>query len=157
MEIFTIFSKLKMVESTVGELYTFLYKKTAHKYPELSNFFKQLAEEEKGHEKIIDMAKEYFLEINDVFIKNPDAESLIHSLVNSVTNNIAEIKKNLDKFQPKEIIQAINGLETDLESKHYSIYISISNKEIKQLLDSLVTGDQAHKEKIKFFLNKHNN
>lgn len=156
MEIYSIFTKLKMVEASVGELYLYLYKKIAHKDPELSSLIKQLSEEEKSHEKIVDMAKEYFLEVNDVFQKNTDSESLIQSLVNGVTNKIKEIRNNLDKLQSKEIIRLINELETELESKHYSIYISVSNKEIKQLLDSLVTGDIAHKKKIKLFLDKYN-
>ncbi len=155
MEVYSVFAKLKKIENIVGELYTFLYKKISHLYPDLGELFRQLAEEEKGHENIITMAKDIFLESNDTFGKNKDAASLINSMMESISKKIAEIKNRIIAIRPAELIQAVYDLENDLEARHYSVYIIVEDEQIKNLLNSLASMDEAHRDKIKSFMEKY--
>lgn len=155
MGIYTIFSYLKNAEAGAAELYSFMAQKISHKYPDVGTFLKNLADEEKLHEKQVEMARNFFLEATDLFFQKEDAESMLVHVLKKTEDTRKYFSENWDLLTPDQIIHMVKDLELEIENKHHSFYIESTDAGIKTLIDSLRGADRAHVEALKDFLHRY--
>ncbi len=152
MGLYSIFSQLKKAESEAARLYSTLSTRIAHQYPDLAQFLKTLSEEEKIHEKRVEMFKNLFFEAHDFFLEKPDAESILAETLKKIEDVNTYFLQNADILTPQRIIQIIAELEKDMENKHHTLFVEVTDAGLKQLMENLESGDKAHSEGLNAFL-----
>lgn len=155
MGIYTIFSHLKNAEAGAAELYLFMAQKISHKFPDVGMFLKNLSDEEKLHEKQVEMARNFFLEATDLFLQKEDAESMLLHVLNKTEETRRYFLENWDTLTPEQIIRMVTHLELEIENRHHSFYIESTDIGIKTLVDSLRGADRAHVEALNNFLDRY--
>lgn len=151
MSIAKTFYSLKDAENRTAELYSLIFLNTSLKYPELSNLFESLTEDEKLHAKQIDMMRQIFAESEDAFISDPKTDRMIADFLDF----IEEIKKyflhNFETMNAGDILNIAIETENNLVEKHRQLFIQTTDPGIRRLFESLNFGDREHLKKLQNF------
>ena len=145
------FYLLKAAETRIGDLYSLMGLSVSVSHPALSDLFTELAEEEKIHGKQIELMQSIFMQSNDTFAENPEAEELISEFV----QNVDTVKHYFDQkhfeLKPVDLIKLALDLERNLVEQHRTFFMKVTDPQIKQLFDSLNLADQAHIGKLEAY------
>jgi len=145
------FYLLKAAEKRIGELYSLIGLSVAVTHPQFFDLFSELAEEEKMHEKQIELMQNIFMQSNDAFAENPEAEGLIAQFV----ENVDTVKKYFDQkhyeLKPADLIALALDLERGLVEQHRTFFLKVIDPQIKKLFENLNLVDKAHIRKLEDF------
>jgi rubrerythrin len=141
--------QLKDVENKASELYKFIYKKITHRYPELASLVQILADEEKVHEKEVDLVLGVLRESPKSFVENPDALKRSMNILAKLEQNRIFLNQKIDFLDSEKIVNLIWEFEINLEETHHSFYYQVTDEKLKKLFNYLTNADRSHIEKIK--------
>jgi rubrerythrin len=145
------FYLLKAAETRVGELYANMGLSLAVTHPGHYDLFSELAEEEKLHGKQIELMQGIFMQSNDAFVENPEAEQLIAEFVEKVDTVSQYFAQKNTELTPADMIHLALDLERNLVEKHRTFFLEVTDPQIKQLFESLNLVDKAHILKLEEF------
>jgi rubrerythrin len=149
MALLTLISKLKEIEQRAAELYLLVCQEVSHRDPRLGQLFQALSEEERVHEKQVEMAINIFREAHDTFSEQPEALDQIGKVLGKITEKEREFKANHEAMSPAAILQMAIEVEENMEERHQTFYLNVHDDQIKALLQSLRNADHAHSQKLK--------
>lgn len=150
MGIINILSKLKQNEKESGDLYRYISEKYSGRNNEISRLFSTLSEEERAHEREVDMALRIIPETNAAEV--PEALYVVDKLVIYVQEVRDLIENEIDSLSPEKIVRIALELESELEERHHSFYYQVDDEKVKALFKSLASYDSSHSDKLKLFL-----
>jgi hypothetical protein len=145
------FYLLKAAEQRIGELYSLIGLSVAVTHPELFDLFSELAEEEKMHEKQIELMHGIFLQSKDAFVENEQAEGLIAKFVENVDTVKKYFNQKHFELKPADLIDLALDLERGLVEQHRTFFLKVIDPQIKNLFESLNLVDKAHIRKLDDF------
>jgi rubrerythrin len=145
------FYLLKAAETRVGQLYSDMGLTLAVTHPKFFDLFSELAGEEKIHGKQIELMQGIFMQSNDAFVENPEAEQLIAEFVEKVDMVSQYFAQKNNELTPADMIGLALDLERNLVEKHRTFFLEVTDPQIKQLFESLNLVDQAHIRKLEEF------
>ena len=151
MSITRTFYSLKDAENRTAELYSLISLNTSLKYPELSNLFESLMEDEKLHAKQIDMMQQIFTETKDAFISDPKTDQMIGNFPNFIEDFKKYFLLNFETMNVGDILNIAIETENNLVEKHRQLFIQTIDPGIKRLFESLNFGDLEHLKKLQNF------
>lgn len=145
------FYMLKDAELRTGELYAAIGLSLSIAQPGLSDLFNTLAEEENVHARQVEMMRAIFLDSQDAFLEDPEAEKTIVEFL----QNLDMIKNYFDRhhaqLQPRDLLNLALDLERHLVDNHSVFFIKIQDESVKKLFASLNSGNEAHIRKLENF------
>jgi len=145
------FYLLKAAETRVGELYSLMGLSVSISHPALFNLFTELAEEEKMHGKQIELMQNIFMQSNDGFAENPEAEMLIAEFVQNVDTVKQYFNQKHQELKVIDLLDLARNLECSLVEKHRTFFLEVSDPQIKKLFESLNFADESHIRKLETF------
>jgi rubrerythrin len=146
-----IFYLLKDAELQAGELYALIGLSIAIVHPDLSDLFNDLAKEEELHSKQIELLRNIFLQSEDAFLENPEAEKMIVAFIHNLKKTKDNFNQNHAQMQPCNLVGLALDLERDLVENHRLFFMKAADPKIKSLLENLNLADAGHIQKLKDF------
>lgn len=145
------FYLLKAAEARMDELYALMGLSVSISHPGIHDLFTELAEDEKMHGKQIELMQNIFMQSNDSFVENPEAERIISEFV----QNADTVKKYFNQkhleLKPTDLTALALDLEHNLVEQHRTFFMNVTDPQIKKLFESLRLADQAHVRKLENF------
>jgi hypothetical protein len=145
------FYLLKAAETNVGELYALMGLGVSISHPALFDLFTELAEEEKMHGKQIELMQNIFMQSNDGFAENPEAEKLIAEFVQNVDTVRHYFNQKHQELKVTDLLNLARDLECSLVEKHRTFFMQVTDPQIKKLFASLNLADESHIRKLENF------
>ncbi|MBE0665464.1 MAG: hypothetical protein E4H23_08730 [Chrysiogenales bacterium] len=151
MSLAKTFYLLKNAELRTGELYALIGLSFAIAQPALSELFNDLAEEEKLHARRIELMQSVFLQSEDAFLENPEAERMIGEFLENLDMIRNFFNQHYAQMKPKDLINLALDLERSLVEKHHTFFLQVNDPQSKKFFESLNLGDESHIRKLENF------
>jgi hypothetical protein len=151
MSIAKTFYSLKDAETRTADLYLLISLNTSLKYPELSNLYESLAEDEKLHARQIEMMRQIFAEAEDAFVSDPKTDQMIGAYLIFIEDFKKYFLLNFEKMNAGDILDIAIETENNLVEKHHRLLIQTIDPGIKRLFESLNFWDLEHLKKLQNF------
>jgi len=145
------FYLLKAAEAHMGDLYSLMGLSVSVSFPELYDLFTELAEEEKMHGKQIELMQNIFMQSNDGFTENPEAERIISEFVQNADTAKKYFNQKHFELKPADLVALALDLEHNLVEQHRTFFMKVTDPQTNKLFDSLRLADQAHIRKLEDF------
>jgi rubrerythrin len=151
MSLAKAFYLLKDAEVRTKELYAMVGLSISVTQPELSDLFNDLAEEEDLHARQIELLRNVFLECQDAFLENPEAEKSIAEFVQKVDMIRNYFNQHYAQLQAADLINLALDIECDLVERHRTFLFQVTDGQVKKLFESLNLEDKAHIGRLQGF------
>ncbi|HSQ34981.1 MAG TPA: hypothetical protein VLQ89_03215 [Candidatus Binatia bacterium] len=151
MSLAKTFYLLKDAELRTGELYALIGLSIAVTRPGLSDLFNELAEEEGLHARQVELLRNVFLQSEDVFLENPEAERAIGEFMQNVDMIKNYFNRHYAQLQAADLINLALDIERGLVERHRTFFFQVSDPLIKTLFSSLNLADEAHLRRLESF------
>lgn len=151
MSLENIFFLLKAAEMGLGNLYSTIGLSVSVSHPALFDLFTELAAEEKMHCKQIELMQNIFMQSQDAFTENPEAEQLISEFVQNVDTVLGYFNKKHQDLAVTDLLNMARDLENNLIEKHRTFFLKVRDPQIKKLFESLNFNNKSHIRKLDNF------
>jgi rubrerythrin len=145
------FYLLKNAELRTAELYALIGLTFSVTQPALTELFNDLAEEEKLHAKQIELMQSIFLQSEDAFLENPEAERMIGEFLENLDMIKNYLNQHYAQMQSKDLINLALDLERSLVEKHHTFFLESTDPQTKKLFENLNLADESHIRKLENF------
>jgi len=136
--------KLKETERQAGDFYQTIHQKIKFQEPQLAELFKRMANDERIHEKQVEMAIAIYKEAPDQFSPQPDAIILIDNVLQKIQDSSVRFQQEYLTLTPAEILDMAVEIEVDMEERHQSFYLKIKDSHLGALFRNILDADSTH-------------
>jgi hypothetical protein len=147
----TLLYKLKEIEEKTAELYNRISFNISPVHQETGRLFQELSSDEKIHAGQIGLAINICQESKENFFESENSENEIEKVRELIERAFRFIEKNSESVTPRELLEMSLKIELNLEARHHSFYINVTDEQLKQLFQSLFVADTSHVRRIKEF------
>lgn len=144
MSLAKVFYLLKDAELRAGKVYATMGLSLSLSQPGLADLFNDMAEEENLHARQVEMMRCIFLESQDAFLEDPEAEKTIHEFLQNLDMIQSYFNRHYAQMQPRDLISLAIDLERHLVESHDVFFIRIQDESVKKLFASLNEGNATH-------------
>lgn len=152
MAVLSLLYKLKETERQAGDLYRLVHQKMALREPEVADMFRRLHNDERIHEKQVEMALSIYKEAPDQFAPQPDAIFLIDKVLKKIQDVAETFEHRHQTITPEEIIGMALEIEVDMEERHQSFYLKIKDTQLGALFKNILDADTEHVSLLQDYL-----
>ncbi len=144
--------KIKEVEECAGILYLTISKKTENVYPEISELFHQLYKDEVHHGGQADFISNLFKESENSFRNDENNQKILCDRIKFIEDITKVIEEKEMYLHPVDLLKIAIELEENMGEGHELISESVSDPELKKLINSMALEDKVHTKRIRDFL-----
>lgn len=114
--------------------------------------FRRLHNDERIHEKQVEMALSIYKEAPDQFAPQPDAIFLIDKVLKKIQDVAETFEHRHQTITPEEIIGMALEIEVDMEERHQSFYLKIKDTQLGALFKNILDADTEHVSLLQDYL-----
>jgi len=148
MSLEKMFYLLKAAESEAAEFYDRIRLDLAVKNPYLSDFFAELAQDERMHEKQVVLLQSIFLGARDAFLEKAGAQAQMEAYLEFFAGVRRRYDREWEGLDAKGLLELARELEESLLEKHRVFFLEVTDPQVQQLLSSLNLADEYHLKRI---------
>ncbi len=139
----SLFLHLSRLEDDSASFYDRLSRLTIT-MPKVKTLFSRLCLEEKAHSNLINLARSYQAQATEQFV----VHSTYTGEIQKAIATLRALNEKIDQFPPMPpflpLLEDVLGFEQEMESRHYSTYMDISDDRLRELLLQLTKFDRQH-------------
>lgn len=135
---------LKHAEKETGDFYARISSDLKEKYPEVSDLFSELSEEEMVHMSWFEMLRNFQVSAGNAFVHSPDAVNLAENFFVLLRNKKKEYSARSARMTPWEIIAMALEIESHMVEQHKEFFIKVQDPQFQKLFENLNFGTEKH-------------
>ncbi len=148
MSLQKLFYMLKSAESEAADFYDRIRLDLSLKDPTMSDFFADLARDERLHEKQVVLVQSIFLNSKDAFLEKDGAEAQMEEYLLLFGKIRARYLREGGQLDTKALLKMARKLEEGLMERHRTFFMEVTDPGIQKLLGSLNLADEYHLKRI---------
>jgi rubrerythrin len=148
MSLSKLFYLIKSAEGQTAEFYDRIRLDLAVQNPSLSDFFGELADDERLHEKQVELIQTIFLNSKDAFLEKEGAETEMEVFLAALEEARLHYRRDAAVLKPSDLLRMARDLETSLLERHRTFFLETTDPGIRKLLESLNLADEYHLRRL---------
>lgn len=148
MSLEKMFYLLKSAEGEAAEFYDQIRLDLSIGNPYLSDFFAELAKDERMHEKQVMLLQSIFLGSKEAFLEREGAERQMAEYLEFFAETRQRYERERDSLDMGGLLEMARTLEESLLEKHRTFFLEVTDPQVRQLLGTLNLADEYHLKRI---------